>query len=112
MRAPSKQCPSDPIPTWLLKDCIDVLSPPILNIINKSIDSSQVPSVFKESIVTPLLKKPTLDPEALKNYRPVNNLPFVSKILEKIIAVRMNNYKDANSLRCVKPISIQEVPLN
>jgi hypothetical protein len=31
-----------------------------------------------------LLKKPNLDKEMLKNYRPVSNLPFISKILEKV----------------------------
>jgi len=34
-------------------------------------------------LIRPLLKKPTLDPDVLKNYRPVYNLPFIFKKLDK-----------------------------
>ena len=40
---------------------------------------------FKHAIVTPLLKKSNLDPNVLKHYRPVSNLPFLSKILERVV---------------------------
>jgi len=36
------------------------------------------------SWVRPLIKKSGLDPDILKNYRPVSNLPFISKVLEKV----------------------------
>ena len=39
----------------------------------------------KHAIFTPLLKKSGLDPNELKNFRPVSNLPFVSKILAKVV---------------------------
>ena len=45
-------------------------------------------SLFKQAIVTPLLKKSGLDPNDLKNFRPVSNLPFISKILEKVVLTR------------------------
>ena len=38
---------------------------------------------FKTAIVKPLLKKPSLDHNNLKNYRPVSNLSFLSKLWEK-----------------------------
>nr|KAG5705734.1 hypothetical protein BaRGS_027393 [Batillaria attramentaria] len=44
-----------------------------------------VPDSFKQAIVLPLLKKSGLDANVLKNYRPVSNLPFLSKVLEKIV---------------------------
>ena len=40
---------------------------------------------FKTAVVKPLLKKPSLDPNELKNYRPLSNLPFLSELLEKLV---------------------------
>lgn len=98
LEAPSKSCELDPLPTWLLKKCLDQLTPVITAIINKSLATSTVPTYFKKAIVRPLVKKQGLDVEDLKNYRPVSNLPFLSKILEKIIEKRLNNHLTQNSL--------------
>ena len=97
-KAPSKSCELDPLPTWLLKKCLDHLTPLITAIINKSLATSTVPSCFKRAIVRPLVKKPGLDTEDLKNYRPVSNLSFLSKMLEKIIEKRLNDHLTQNSL--------------
>ena len=43
-------------------------------------------------------KKPSLPPEDLNNYRPISNLNFISKILEKVVASRMNSHLSTNSL--------------
>ncbi len=40
--------------------------------------------------MTPLLKTTNLDPEVCKNYRPVSNLSFVSKVLEKVAAMQLS----------------------
>jgi hypothetical protein len=95
----NKSCCLDPIPTFLLKDCIDELTPAITTIINLSLSQSSVPRSLKHAVVTPLLKKPNLDQEQLKNYRPVSNLPFVSKILEKVISSRLSCHKTKYKLR-------------
>jgi len=34
------------------------------------------------AVVTPLLKKASLEPHEFKNYRPVSNLSFMSKVVE------------------------------
>ena len=57
-----------------------------------------VPTAFKQAIVGPLLKKPRLDMNNLKNYRPVSNLPFVSKIIEKVVASRIEDHLDKHKL--------------
>ena len=44
------------------------------------------------ALIRPLLKKSSLDPNVLKNFRPVSNLPFLSKILEKIVLHQLNRY--------------------
>ena len=40
----------------------------------------------------PLMKKPNLDEEVLKNYRPVSNLPFISKVLGKVVVTRLGSH--------------------
>ena len=98
MCSPSKHCDMDAIPTWILKDHIDLLLSTITRIVNLSLETSTFPSQFKSAVVKPLLKKATLDSENLENYRPVSNLTFVSKIIEKIVATRLNEYLDKHNL--------------
>lgn len=95
----TKSCCLDPIPTFLLKECIDELTPAITTLINLSLSQSVVPPSLKSAVVTPILKKKHLDQEQLKNYRPISNLPFVSKILEKVVSSRLSSHKTENNLR-------------
>ena len=62
---PNKQSDYDPIPTWLLKECASVLVPTITNIVNFSLTSGQFHPILKESVISPLLKKSTLDKHEL-----------------------------------------------
>ena len=48
-------------------------------------------------MIIPLLKKTNLDTEDFKNFRPVTNLPFVSKLIEKSVAVQLVQYIDDNN---------------
>ena len=72
--------------------------PIITNIINTSLNTGIVPCGLKTSIVKPLLKKPSLDKNLLKNYHPISSLPFVSKILEKVVLHKLLHFQ-ANNLR-------------
>ncbi|CAC5422780.1 unnamed protein product [Mytilus coruscus] len=96
--APSKHCELDPMPTYLLKSCSNELLPVMTNIVNCSLSESLVPSSFEQAIVRPLLKKPSLDREVFKNYRPVSNLPFLSKVLEKVVSSRLEHHIESNNL--------------
>ena len=49
-----------------------------------------VPPAFKQALVTPLIKKKILCRNEFRNSRPISNLSFLSKILEKIVAKRLN----------------------
>ena len=95
---PPKACNLDPLPTWLLKDCLDELLPVLTNIINVSLSSGVVPRSFRASLILPVLKKPNLDPNDLGNYHPIANLPFVSKVLERIVADQLMCYVDSHHL--------------
>ncbi|KAI5623588.1 hypothetical protein C0J50_16927, partial [Silurus asotus] len=83
-KAKSTTCQLDPIPTKLLKEVLYTTGEPLLNIINSSLSLGLVPKSLKLAVIKPLIKKPNLDPNTLSNYRPISNLPFMSKILEKI----------------------------
>ena len=91
-------CILDPIPTKLLKEILPLINSTLLNTINLSLSSGYVPRSFKIAVIKPLLKKPTLDPEVLANYRPISNLPFLSKILEKVIANQLCEFLQENNI--------------
>ena len=61
-------------------------------------ETASVPRSFKTSRIRPLLKKPTLDKETLQNYRPMSNLPYVSKLLEKFVSKRIDEHLTENNL--------------
>jgi len=97
-QSPDKQCDLDPIPTSLLKQCVHILAPVITTIVNLSLRNGTFPSDFKRAVVTPLLKKPSLDKESLSNYRPISNLSFLSKLTERIVKDRITDHLAANSM--------------
>ncbi|KAK3558502.1 hypothetical protein QTP86_018153, partial [Hemibagrus guttatus] len=66
-------CPLDPIPSAMLQTISPDLLPFITTVINGSLTSGHVSTVFKKARVIPILKKPALDPSDISNYRP-NNL--------------------------------------
>ena len=94
----SKSCSLDPIPTWMLKEMLHVLLPVLTLMVNSSLTSSVMPDTFKQSLVKPLLKKPSLPQDELKNYRPVSNLTFMSKIVEKAVRNHLTSYLSYNNL--------------
>ena len=93
-----KSCELDPIPSKLLYEHLDALLPAMTTIINDSLSSGNVPSELKHAIIKPLLKKPSLDKNVLKNYRPISNLPFLSKILEKVVLQQLLSHLQENGL--------------
>ena len=93
-----KTCELDPLPASLYSDCLPALLPFITDIINTSLKSGTVPDSFKSAIVRPLLKKHNLDPNELKNYRPISNLCFLSKLLEKVVLNQLNFHLSTNNL--------------
>ena len=75
-----------------MKDCIYILVMPIVSIVNLSLSEGCFLSHFKSALLSPLLNKPTLNRDDMKNYRPVSNLSFLSKILEKRVASCLNSH--------------------
>ena len=96
---PSKSCALDILPMWLLKENIEVVVKPITSIINVSLSTGIFPSKLREAVVSPLLKKPSLDKEVLKNYRPVSNISYVSKIMEKVVCNQIKDHLKTHGLQ-------------
>ncbi len=69
---------------------------PLLAIINSSLSLGYVPKNFKLAVIKPLIKKTQLDPKDLVNYRPISNLPFLSKILEKVVSSQLYSFLEKN----------------
>ena len=66
MGCESKTCSLDCMPTWLLKGIIDVVVPYVKDIVNMSLRDGVFPHSLKQAIVTPIIKKTTLDWNKLK----------------------------------------------
>ncbi|XP_070556586.1 uncharacterized protein [Ptychodera flava] len=92
LQASSKSCDLDVLPVKYIKKFADALLPFMTHLFNSSLSSGSVPSHFKSAIIRPLLKKTDLNPNILKNYRPVSNLSFLSKVLERIVAAQLNTH--------------------
>jgi len=92
---PDSQCSGDPVSTHDLKSSIDMLAPFLVELFNRSLLHqlrSPVPTAFKAAYITPLLNKPDLDPADVQSYRPISNLSFVSKLLERLVARQLLDY--------------------
>ncbi len=98
MKSSSKSCELDPLPKHLLKKVLECLFPLITRIINKSLVESDLPAYLKKAHIRPLTKKPKLDKEVLEKYRAVSNLPFLSKILEKVVATCWEGHLSTHKL--------------
>ena len=93
-----KTCVLDAIATSLFFECLDAILPTLTIVVNHSLLTGEFPLIFKTAIVKPLLKKTSLDSEDPKNYRPISNLSFMSKVLEKVVLSQILQHINCNKL--------------
>ena len=98
LKSKPSTCQLDPLPTHLVKACLPLLAPLISAIIHSSLTTGSFPTTFKTAAITPILKKPGADPSNFNNFRPISNLPFISKILEKTVASQLHSHLSHNNL--------------
>ena len=91
-------CYLDPIPTHVIRDNISSVLSIISGIVRQSFLNGIFPTSLKTSLVRPKLKKPDLETDLLANHRPITNIPFLSKILEKAASIQVHNDLNANNL--------------
>ncbi|XP_073503957.1 calcitonin gene-related peptide type 1 receptor isoform X1 [Phyllobates terribilis] len=75
-------CELDPIPSYLIPNLTTIFIPTLAHLFNLSLTTGIFPSCFKLASITPIPKKPSLDPSSLTSYRPISLLPYASKLLE------------------------------
>ena len=84
---PDKSSAADHVPTFVLKQIIDLIAPFVTELFRRSLATSRFPSRFKDaSIITPIVKKVGLDPSDASSYRPISNLAVLSKLPEWLVA--------------------------
>ena len=92
----SKSLGPDKIPARLLKDSRFVIAPYLTRIFNLSLDSVIFPQAWKEVRVSPIHKSG--DKTECGNYRPISELPVVSKLFEKLVYTQLNDYLAENHI--------------
>ncbi|XP_041453152.1 uncharacterized protein LOC121406196 [Lytechinus variegatus] len=92
-----KTCALDPVPACVFSGCLNTLLPAITDMANQSLMSANFPTSLKSAVVTPILKKQNLDPEDLKNFRPISNIPLLGKVIERVVSQQLTSYLASNS---------------
>ncbi len=91
-------CSSDIIHPRFFTLIIDSIGPGLVSLINMCLQTGSVPANLKVATVTPLLKNPSLDPSVLKYFWPISVLPFISKVLEKIVLNQLQGFLSSNCI--------------
>ena len=92
-----KTSTNDPLPQSIIKEDIEFWLPYICDLVNCSLSSGSIEGA-KLAHLTPLIKGKSLDPSNLKNYRPISNLSFIGKLIERVVLKRMNDHMAQNNL--------------
>ena len=96
-----KCAPHDPIPVNLLKTTYEVFIPIWTELVNLSLSQGSM-ECLKSGVLLPLIKElnSITDIDVFKNYRPVTNLQFVGKLIERVVKTRFDSHMDLNNLQC------------
>ena len=86
----------DGIPSSMLRIASPVIALPVCSIINTSISTCSIPSVWKKALVKPLHKGGSKD--TLANYRPISLLPVTSKVLEAVVRDQVTSHLQGHNL--------------
>ena len=94
-----KCSPTDPIPADILTTHLDIFLPVWVEIVNISLITGDM-SLLKNGVILPLIKEllSITDTDELKNYRPISNLLFISKLIERVVDIRLQEHLDRNDL--------------
>ncbi|KAJ0181485.1 hypothetical protein K1T71_003570 [Dendrolimus kikuchii] len=87
---------SDGISRNMILPILDVINPILTHIFNASVVSSTFPVTWKEAQIIPLPKKP--NPVSFSQFRPISILPFLSKVLERLVHQQLSVFLNRHSL--------------
>ena len=97
-KSPNNSCDLDKLITWPMKKYVYQLLPLITAIVNRLMDESVLLFCLERATITQLLKISGLDKDDMKNYHSISNLPFISKLIERAVARRIEEYLEHNDL--------------
>ena len=94
-----KCSPEDPFPSILVTQYSDLLLPIWTKLVNLSLAEGSM-DCLKNAIIFPLIKDIDnfVDRDNKNNYRPVSNLLFIGKLIERIVSAQLDNHMSANNL--------------
>ena len=92
-----KTSPDDILPCQIIKENLDIMVPVIVDLVNISLQNGTMDGL-KSADIAPLLKGDSLDQNDLKNFRPVSNLQFIGKVVERVVLKRLNEHLKSNDL--------------
>src|SRR6218665_2723727 len=93
-----KSCELDPLPPYIIVELLDDVAPFLLYVFNRSLKEGYIPPSQKRALVFPSLKKSNLDPTNCQNFRPISNLSFISKTLERLVSLQLLSYLENSGL--------------
>ena len=82
----------------MVKRLLPLLAGTLATICNATFQEGVFPANLKAAVVQPRPKKPTLDPNDMNSFRPISNLSFVSKLVERAAADRLRAHFDSQQL--------------
>lgn len=94
----NKSTADDLLNVKLLKEIFDSVGYPLLNLINTSLKTGQIPTSLKISVIVPVPK--VQNPNQASEYRPINLVFIVDKILEIVVTEQLRDYFEKNKLLC------------
>ncbi|KAF2343632.1 Reverse transcriptase domain, partial [Trinorchestia longiramus] len=80
----------------ILKETAEVISEPLTNIFNRSLETRIVPDDWKRANVTPIFKKG--NKQIPNNYRPISLTSVISKTIERLLKVRITKHLNDQNL--------------
>ena len=94
-----KVSPKDILPGPVMDKSIDTLLPYLTKLVNLSLSTGSFDGL-KEAVVRPLFKNGATDCNDFSSYRPVSNLTFISKLVERVVHARLQQHMNSINYTC------------
>ena len=92
-----KCAPTDFLPSEIVKQNIDLFYPVLCNLVNLSLKTGSLDGL-KIADIIPTLKDQRLDPNSFKNFRPISNLSYIGKLVERVVLKRLNSHMESKGM--------------